>query len=166
FGRSQVLTGPLTVIADCYNANPDSMDRAVEFLEALGGEGRRIAVLGGMRELGAETIPAHAALGARLRDTRLDAVLLFGEEMQHAWKAMEGGAAVPRALWTTSMDELSSRLRALARDGDVVLLKGSRGVELERLLPVLGFGSASEAHGGAGAHRAADSGAGDGGRRC
>ncbi|MGA2639904.1 MAG: UDP-N-acetylmuramoyl-tripeptide--D-alanyl-D-alanine ligase [Spirochaetia bacterium] len=137
FGRSQVIRGDVTVIADCYNANPDSMMRALEFLETLPAEGRRIAVLGGMRELGDLTGPAHASLGDRLRGTGLDAVLLFGAEMEHAWNAAAGGASAPRISWTVDMEELGRRLQAIVRSGDVVLLKGSRGLELERLLPRL-----------------------------
>ena len=153
FGRSQVIRGEVTVIADCYNANPDSMDLALEFLESLPWEGRRIAVLGGMRELGDETGPAHSALGMRLRGTGLDAVFLFGAEMEHAWISA-GGAAGGRISWTTSMDTLAEQLRGRARPGDLVMLKGSRGLELERLLPVMG------SHGSRGGT------AEDGGRRC
>jgi UDP-N-acetylmuramoyl-tripeptide--D-alanyl-D-alanine ligase len=144
FGRSQVIHGEVTVIADCYNANPDSMERSLEFLESLPWEGKRIAVLGGMRELGDETRPAHAALGERLRATKLDAVLLFGAEMEHAWTAAAGGASAPRISWTRDMDALGVQLQSLAGPGDVVLLKGSRGLELERLLPRLADGT----HGG------------------
>ncbi len=137
FGRSQVIRGAVTVIADCYNANPDSMEQALAFLESLPWEGRRIAVLGGMRELGEQTGPAHAALGERLKGTGLDAVLLFGAEMEYAWKALSGSAAGARSAWLTDLDALGGRLSALVRAGDVVLLKGSRGLELERLLPRL-----------------------------
>ena len=137
FGRSQVISGAVTVIADCYNANPDSMTQAMEFLEALPWKGRRIAVLGGMRELGDETTPAHAALGERLRGTPLEAVLLFGAEMEHASSAAAGGPSSARISWTVDIEALGARLRSLARAGDVVLLKGSRGLELERLLPLL-----------------------------
>jgi len=141
FGRSQVIRGPVTVIADCYNANPDSMQAAVEFLQSIPWEGRRIAVLGGMRELGDEAGPAHAAVGERLRGTPLDAVFLFGAEMEHAWKAAAGGQAAPRISWTDRLETLSAELRARVRAGDLVLLKGSRGLELERLLPVLTGGA-------------------------
>jgi UDP-N-acetylmuramoyl-tripeptide--D-alanyl-D-alanine ligase len=137
FGRSQVIRGEVTVIADCYNANPDSMTRALEFLETLPWEGRRIAVLGGMRELGELAGPAHTELGERLRGTSLDAVLLFGAEMEHAWNAAAGGASAPRISWTVDMEVMGRRLQSLVRTGDVVLLKGSRGLELERLLPLL-----------------------------
>ncbi len=143
FGRSQVIEGPVTVIADCYNANPDSMEQAVAFLESLSWKGRRIAVLGGMRELGDETRTAHAALGRRLRDAPLDAVLLFGEEMRDAWDAMAGSPAAQRGRWIVDLEDLGADLSARARPGDLVLLKGSRGLELERVLPRITGGGGS-----------------------
>jgi len=130
------------VIADCYNANPDSMQAAVEFLESVPWEGRRIAVLGGMRELGDETTPAHEAVGKRLRGTPLDAVFLFGAEMEHAWKYADDDASSALVAWTDRMETLSERVVAYVHPGDLVLLKGSRGLELERLLPVLTGGAA------------------------
>ena len=137
FGRSQVINGDVTVIVDCYNANPDSMEHALEFFESLGWKVRRIAVLGGMRELGDQTGPAHMELGKRLRATGLDMVFLVGAEMEQAWKSAQGGASVKRLSWETSLETLDRLLRSLVRRGDIVLLKGSRGLELERLLPGL-----------------------------
>ena len=69
------------------------MESALSFVEELPWEGRKIAVLGSMRELGDETVSAHAALGERLRGTGCDALFLFGEEMEHAWNALQAGAA-------------------------------------------------------------------------
>ncbi|MGD0723953.1 MAG: UDP-N-acetylmuramoyl-tripeptide--D-alanyl-D-alanine ligase [Spirochaetia bacterium] len=137
FGRSQIITGPVTVIVDCYNANPDSMASALSFLEALPWKGKKIAVLGGMRELGDSSTAAHSALGWRLRQTGLDAVFLFGEEMEHAWKAIAGSPAEARGRWTVDLSSLDAQLNRLAAPGDLILLKGSRGLELERLLPRL-----------------------------
>jgi UDP-N-acetylmuramoyl-tripeptide--D-alanyl-D-alanine ligase len=137
FGRSQIVTGPVTVIVDCYNANPDSMASALSFIEALPWKGRRIAVLGGMRELGDSSTAAHSALGWRLRQTGLDAVFLFGEEMEHAWKAIAGSPAETRARWTVDLASLDAQLNRFLAPGDLILLKGSRGLELERLLPRL-----------------------------
>ncbi len=148
FGRSQVLPGQVTVIADCYNANPDSMEQALTFFESLSWQGRRIGVLGGMRELGDDSTGAHAALGSRLRQTPLDAVVLFGEEMEPAWKALAGSPAGARARWILTVDELGRDLAARVRPGDVVLLKGSRGLEMERILPVLTGSAATDRHGG------------------
>jgi UDP-N-acetylmuramoyl-tripeptide--D-alanyl-D-alanine ligase len=107
----------------------------VSFVEALPWKGRRIAVLGGMRELGDEGPSAHAALGARLRASTMDAIVLFGAEMEAAWGALAGSPASPRSRWILGLDELGADLAARLRTGDLVLLKGSRGLEMERVLP-------------------------------
>jgi UDP-N-acetylmuramoyl-tripeptide--D-alanyl-D-alanine ligase len=135
FGRSQIITGRVTVAVDCYNANPDSMDRAVSFIGALPWEGRKIVVLGAMRELGEQTAEAHRALGESLRTAPFHAVFLFGPEMESAWKALAGAPAADRVRWLTDMESLGEQLGALLSDGDLVLLKGSRGLELEKVLP-------------------------------
>jgi UDP-N-acetylmuramoyl-tripeptide--D-alanyl-D-alanine ligase len=137
FGRSQIVTGPVTVIVDCYNANPDSVASALSFIEALPWKGRKVAVLGGMRELGDTSTAAHSALGWRLRQSTLDAVFLFGEEMEPAWKTITGSPAEARGRWMVDLVALDTTLQAFLAPGDLVLLKGSRGLELERLLPHL-----------------------------
>ena len=138
FGRSQVIEGAVTVIADCYNANPDSMDRALDFIESLPWTGRKIAILGAMRELGDETDAAHEALGRRLRFSTLDALMLLGPEMERALEASEGATAYRR--WFATIDPLASYLSPFIREGDLVLLKGSRSLEMEGLLPILTAG--------------------------
>ena len=137
FGRSQIVTGPVTVIVDCYNANPDSMSAALSFVEELPWTGRKIAVLGGMRELGQESHPAHRALGERLRGTRLDGLYLFGDEMKPAWEAIEGTPVRGRTQWHVDLDVMGTEIESSLTERDLVLLKGSRGLELERLLPRL-----------------------------
>ncbi len=137
FGRSQILRGPVTVIVDCYNANPDSMAQALSFLSEVPWEGRKIVVLGGMRELGAEAAEAHRALGMRLRESKLDLIYLLGAEMEQAWKELAGSPAAPRTRWLAELAGLGEELAAHLGAGDIVLLKGSRGLELERLLPFI-----------------------------
>ncbi len=145
FGRSEIIHGPVTVVFDGYNANPDSMERAISFLEHLPWKGRKVAALGGMRELGEGSAQAHAALGRRLASAALDAVLLFGEEMGDAWHSLTGTAAGERAFWSADFPALAERARALLRPGDILLIKGSRGLEMERLLPHVTAGRAQEA---------------------
>ena len=137
FGRSELFRGPVTVIFDGYNANPDSMEQAISFLEELPWEGRKLAVLGSMRELGAQSAEAHGALGRRLSGSRLDAFFLLGEEMEQAWRALSGSARAGSAVWSTDFDTLSLRVRQVLRERDILLIKGSRGLELERLLPLV-----------------------------
>jgi UDP-N-acetylmuramoyl-tripeptide--D-alanyl-D-alanine ligase len=131
FGRSQIVRGPVTVLVDCYNANPDSMASAIGFVDGLPWNGRKLAVLGGMRELGAEAEQAHAALVSSAAAAGFDAVFLLGEEMEQAARAH----ASDRVRWFADAESLGEALARGVREGDLVLVKGSRGVELERVLP-------------------------------
>ena len=104
-------------ISDCYNANPTSMIVAMETFAAEPCAGRRIAVLGDMFELGAESARLHAEVKRRASALRFDKVIYVGDNF--------GG--VPR-------DEAKAELFAYVRPGDAVLLKASHGMELGRLL--------------------------------
>jgi UDP-N-acetylmuramoyl-tripeptide--D-alanyl-D-alanine ligase len=137
FGRSQILRGPVTVIVDCYNANPDSMRHALSFVSELPWAGRKVVVLGGMRELGTETAAAHRVIGERLRESRFDLIYLLGAEMEQTWKVLAGSSAAPRTRWHAELASLGEELAGHLDAGDLVLLKGSRGLELERLLPFI-----------------------------
>jgi UDP-N-acetylmuramoyl-tripeptide--D-alanyl-D-alanine ligase len=137
FGRSEIIRGPVTVIRDCYNANPESMEEALSFCDDLDWPGRRIYVTGSMLELGARSAEAHRDLGRLLARSRADMVFLFGAEMEAAIPVLEqGGARGVRFFHTNDIDELARRLATCARSGDLVLLKGSRGCALEGLSDV------------------------------
>jgi UDP-N-acetylmuramoyl-tripeptide--D-alanyl-D-alanine ligase len=131
FGRSQILRGAVTVLVDCYNANPDSMASAIGFVERLPWNGRKLAVLGAMRELGAEAEQAHGALIRLAAGSGFDAVFLLGDEMEEAAREHTSD----RVRWFADAESLGDALARGVRDGDLVLVKGSRGVELERVLP-------------------------------
>jgi UDP-N-acetylmuramoyl-tripeptide--D-alanyl-D-alanine ligase len=131
FGRSQIVRGRVTVLVDCYNANPDSMASAIDFVDGLPWGGRKLAVLGAMRELGAEAEQAHGAVVRRAAGAGFDAVFLLGEEMEEAARQL----AAERVRWFADAESLGRALAVGVRDGDLVLVKGSRGVELERVLP-------------------------------
>ena len=107
----------VTFIADCYNANPTSMVIALETFAAEPCSGRRVAVLGDMFELGAESAQHHAAVKQRAETLNFDKVIYVGENF--------GGV---------SRDEAKAELFAYVRPGDSVLLKASHGMELNRLL--------------------------------
>jgi UDP-N-acetylmuramoyl-tripeptide--D-alanyl-D-alanine ligase len=137
FGRSEVWRGPLTVLQDCYNANPDSLRQLLEFLEALPWPGRKVAVLGSMKELGAESEEAHRGVGRLAGEANLQGLFLFGEEMAAALTGAQEGGFSGLLEWTADFGELRDRLKAYVRPGDLILIKGSRAVELERLAPEL-----------------------------
>ncbi len=113
------------VIDDAYNANPSSMRAALEGLYARRGEGRLVAVLGEMAELGPDADALHREIGARTAG--LDLVVGVGEL---ARLYLDGAESV----WFADVDAAADGLPALLQPGDVVLLKASRSVGLERLL--------------------------------
>jgi UDP-N-acetylmuramoyl-tripeptide--D-alanyl-D-alanine ligase len=136
FGRSQVIRGRVTIIEDCYNANPDSMEQALSLLGDIRWPGRKVAVLGAMRELGGETRARHRTLGTCAASLELELVLFFGAEAEDAWDAFAaalGPAAETRGAWCAEYEELERRVMEAVRDGDLVLVKGSRALALERL---------------------------------
>jgi UDP-N-acetylmuramoyl-tripeptide--D-alanyl-D-alanine ligase len=136
--RDEILSlpGPLTVINDAYNASPTSVAAAVELLSTLGG--RRLLVLGDMLELGVFAEEEHRKIGRLAGERRLDWVLAVGE---HAALAAEAAAeaGVETAL-AASPDEALALLREALRPGDVVLVKASRRVGLERIVEGLRHG--------------------------
>ncbi|MDQ5833297.1 MAG: UDP-N-acetylmuramoyl-tripeptide--D-alanyl-D-alanine ligase, partial [Actinomycetota bacterium] len=127
-GELVELPGGVTVVNDCYNANPMSMRAALEHLEASAAE-RRIAVLGTMAELGPGSRDYHREIGARAEELGIDVLVAVGE-LALPYVEGFGGEVHPVA----SPEEASALLEELARPGDRVLIKGSRSVGLERVL--------------------------------
>ena len=118
-GEEIELSGGGVLINDCWNANPASMTAALRDLVSRTNGGRRLAVLGGMAELGAEGPRYHREIGRLLSD--VDHAIAVGE------LARDYGAKE----WVADANEAAERLAALAQPGDVVLVKGSRSVGLE-----------------------------------
>lgn len=125
----------LTVINDAYNASPEAMEAALGTLAAIGRRGRRtVAVLGEMRELGAESVAAHRRVGAFAASAGIDVVLAVGEPAGEIARAAAGsGGWAGEALVTPGRDEALGWLRQNVSGGDVVLVKASRGAALEQL---------------------------------
>ena len=135
FGRSEIIRGTATVIQDCYNANPDSFGEVFSFVSALDWQGRKIAVLGAMKELGTQSVDAHREVGREAMDAGFQALFLFGEEMEAAFRSIKEGGFNGTVNWITDFNSLRRELLPYLRKGDLVVIKGSRAVELERLLP-------------------------------
>ena len=137
FGRSQIIRAPVTVVQDCYNANPDSVRQLFSFLSGLSWQGRKIAVLGSMRELGEHSREAHRLIGREAAVAGFQGLFFFGEEMEGAFQAA-GKAGYPGELaWSADWTLLRKQVLGFVRPGDLVVLKGSRALELERLVPDL-----------------------------
>lgn len=122
----------VTVVEDCYNASPDSMKAAIGTLAGYPCPGRKIAVLGGMLELGAISERAHTEIGAYAAEKGIDLLLAYGgDACYYQQGASEGG--ISAALFGDKA-ELLRRLMAEIRPGDVVWVKGSRGMRMEEIL--------------------------------
>ena len=132
-GRMQLLpgVGGSRVIDDCYNANPASMQAALDTLRAM--PGRRIAILGDMGELGDAAAAAHR----RLDLDGIDRLLLIGAQM--AQVAAERGDGQGFATLDAALPEVM-RLAATLNEGDTVLVKGSRMMRLEQVVALLQAG--------------------------
>ncbi len=132
--RMQVLQfGGMTIIDDTYNANPESMRAALQFLamKPLLRGGRRVAILGDMLELGAAAESCHRELGEWLRTLPLQAVLAYGPHMRALVEA------VGQEFWALHFDtkaELIAEVKQSVRARDVLLLKGSRGMAMEEVI--------------------------------
>jgi UDP-N-acetylmuramoyl-tripeptide--D-alanyl-D-alanine ligase len=124
----------VTLFDDSYNSNPESLRAAVRFLAGLHGFERRVLVLGDMLELGELGAELHHALGREAAEAGIDLVVLVGDLARAAAAgALEGGLAAQAVLHLDSTDAAVSAVPPLLQDGDVVLVKGSRGMALERV---------------------------------
>jgi UDP-N-acetylmuramoyl-tripeptide--D-alanyl-D-alanine ligase len=166
FGRGEVLRGRVTVIQDAYNANADSMKEAIRLVEHTPHEGRKVLILGAMYELGSYADAHHDEVVTTAISSGADLVLFYGSEFEKAARSHgvadgPGGSGIshtrgggtgraapstraatadgssPAAYWTDRMEDLGTLVSRMVKEGDLVLLKGSRGTRLERLLPLL-----------------------------
>jgi UDP-N-acetylmuramoyl-tripeptide--D-alanyl-D-alanine ligase len=130
--RGQVLqVGNITVINDCYNSNPKALGAMIDALAAMKA-GRRIVIAGEMLELGPAAEEMHSAAGRHAAEAKIDVLVgVRGMAQAMADSARQAGA---RAEFVASPEEAGDWLAREARDGDVILLKASRGVKLEKAL--------------------------------
>ena len=143
FGRTEIIRDKITLIRDCYNANPESMKAAIDMCDSLDVSGKRVYVIGSMLELGNETQNAHEKLGTQLALSKADIICFYGEETQSALSALlhinniNNNAHNNAVFHTSNREELTSFLSDNVKDGDLVLLKGSRACALEKLSGIL-----------------------------
>ncbi|MEI8094074.1 MAG: UDP-N-acetylmuramoyl-tripeptide--D-alanyl-D-alanine ligase [Spirochaetales bacterium] len=133
FGRSQFFKGRVDLYLDCYNANLDSMLGLLDLLKALPPGQRKVVVLGAMKELGPQTANFHRRLGEAASVLEVEALYFFGEEAQDAFQAAADSEFPGHLYWTSDFEQLQEALEDFILPGDLVVLKGSRGVALERL---------------------------------
>jgi UDP-N-acetylmuramoyl-tripeptide--D-alanyl-D-alanine ligase len=128
--------GGIRVLDDAYNANADSMLAALQVLNDLPCKGRRVAVLGDMAELGAQSETAHAEVGAAVASLGVEQLITVGKMSQiMAQAARDGG--LNRVIELADAEAAAGALKTFLKPGDLVLLKASRAARLERISEAL-----------------------------
>jgi len=128
--------GGVRVLDDAYNANADSTVAALETLCELPLQGRRVAVLGDMAELGAQSEAAHAEVGRRAAELGIGQLFAVGK-MAPVMAAAARGAGLSRVIEFTDVEAARNAVKNFLKAGDVVLLKASRASRLERIAETL-----------------------------
>ena len=132
--------GGITVIEDCYNASPESMNAAINVLgdTAKVKGGRMIALLGDMRELGTTTATLHAGVGSYLAQKKADYLFTYGElsSQNLADGAVKNGMDENHIFRSpvTDAEAVGQKLLSVLKEGDVLLVKASRGLAAENVL--------------------------------
>ena len=124
-----------TLINDTYNANPDSMKSSLDILDKIGSREKKIAVLGDMFELGAESKLKHLELSTYINKIKVDQVYSIGKMMKLMNQKLNGKTKVHQHF--TDRESLKSFLKKLNVNNSAVLVKGSRGMKMEEFVSVL-----------------------------
>jgi UDP-N-acetylmuramoyl-tripeptide--D-alanyl-D-alanine ligase len=134
-GRNRRLQlGGLTLLDETYNASPEAVLAALDLLATQ--PGRRFAVLGTMLELGDQSLELHRRVAARAAALGLDGLVIVDAGAEGA-AMVEVAALLPRLAQVSTPEQAAEPLERWLQPGDVLLLKASRGVALERLIPLL-----------------------------
>jgi UDP-N-acetylmuramoyl-tripeptide--D-alanyl-D-alanine ligase len=128
--------GEITLIDESYNANPASMQAALDLLGSakVAGEGRRIAVLGDMLELGPQSIALHSGLAEHIERNAVDMVFAAGSDMRHLFDALPERI---RGQWAPRASDLHAPVIEAVHGGDIVMVKGSNGSRMGPLVAAL-----------------------------
>lgn len=129
----------IALIKDCYNANLESMSKVIDFCGNLKDVGKKIFVLGDMKELGTESEKSHKSIGLKINDVKPDFIFLVGEEMKACYDVIENKDNL--FLFNSSSEEnfaeIVKKISSIVGNKDVILIKGSHSMELEKLVPMV-----------------------------
>ena len=135
-GRSRRLSiNGINILDETYNASPEAMLASLELLKQQPG-GHRYAVVGTMLELGDQSLSLHRQVGEKAAALELDGLVVVAEEPE-ASAVIQGAAGLSKLVCVASPEAAAEPLKQWLRPGDHVLLKASRGIALERLIPLL-----------------------------
>lgn len=127
-----VRSGPLTVIDDCYNANPISMRASLEVLKNV--QGRKIAILGDMGELGSDEVRLHQEIGAYAAACGLDLCICVGELSRYMAQTARKEDPGLEVMYLERLEDLMDILPDLERQGGTMLVKASHFMGFEKVI--------------------------------
>jgi UDP-N-acetylmuramoyl-tripeptide--D-alanyl-D-alanine ligase len=142
-GRREILAldevedDHIELIDDAFNANPASLVASLQVLADIArpeGRSRKIAIIGDMLELGVSEFDEHARVARLPSIAALDLVHCVGPLMRHAWEALP---TEQQGDWFETADELAAKVRGYLRAGDIVLVKGSKGIGVSRVVSAI-----------------------------
>jgi UDP-N-acetylmuramoyl-tripeptide--D-alanyl-D-alanine ligase len=135
----RTLPGGASLVDDTYNANPFSLRAALDSLGGLAANGGRVIIaLGDMLELGAEAVPAHVEAGGMVAETGAHYFVVMGEHAGEMIRgALDKGFPSDRTVVARSHEDMAERITAVMQRDDLVLLKGSRGAGLDKVVRIL-----------------------------
>jgi UDP-N-acetylmuramoyl-tripeptide--D-alanyl-D-alanine ligase len=135
----EVILDGVRIIDDTYNSNPVSLRAAVDFLSQLECDGKRIAVIGDMLELGEQSDELHREAGSFIASSRVSTLVTVGDKASRiAEGALSDGFSGDSVFICGSNSEAAESLRKIMGSGDIVLIKGSRGMKMEEIVESLG----------------------------
>lgn len=137
-GRQEIRKiGRLWLIDDTYNANPVSLKSAIHTLDTLDIKGKRIVVCADMLELGLRSAALHRSAGEMIGRSRADIVLTTGRHARYITQGLSGVKGNITAQHCKDLKEVQKHLKRLCDPGDAILVKGSRGMHMERVVEFL-----------------------------
>ena len=132
-GRIHVIhEDKVTIIDDCYNANPVSMKAAIDLLNMA--NTRKVAILGDMFELGANEQALHEEIGTYAAYHNIDCVICVGNLSRHMYAGMKAVESDSRAYYFETRDVMLEHLGELLKEGDTVLIKASHSMHFEEVV--------------------------------
>lgn len=147
FGRSQIIEGEITVVQDCYNANPESVEQALDFFASISNPTeKKLPILGDMLELGQDSLVLHKEIIKKALEYNFKGLVLIGSEMARGFKDLS--TEIKKDCTVMIYDSTEKGIiqagefaKNFLNNKGLVLLKGSRGMQLERITPLLSGGN-------------------------
>jgi len=140
----------VTLISDCYNANPDSMGKVIDFCGKVKIEGKKSFVLGDMKELGKDSKKSHEEIAKKILAADADCLYLVGQEMKYCRDALIQDKTFKGSLFyydnnsKECFEEIAEKINEKALEDDLILLKGSHSMALEEIIPLLSAAALSD----------------------